>query len=324
MPTFGAWPISGLIHSGPDPFGSEVHPCAEAVGASSLTLMPQAQPRFVLVEGDELTEGGEAPGPALERAEVVYAYLIRPLGHHDAAENRVLYVLELEDATLAVATPEPLAVGESYAIVGIGGEAQAPLHTGLTVCFAAGTLVATRRGPKRVETLVPGDRLQTCDNGFAPVRWLGRWRVGATGAAAPVRFAPGVLGNDRALDLSPQHQVLIRPSAGPLAGEEVLVAAKTLVGLPGVSRTPRAQVEWVHVLLPAHEVIFAENMRCETLLAGEAALATMEPSQAALLRAQLADDPLLCVPARPVVPAARVARMVLQPLLASVGLRSIA
>ncbi|MFD2174068.1 Hint domain-containing protein [Rhodobacter lacus] len=328
MPLFGAWQLSDLIISGPDPFGSDALANADAVGATTFTILPDATVRLVnLADDDAMFEdadgsqelatamtfdGGSYGTGSAGDLETEYSYVIRPLGSHDPADNITIYALEVEAHVHGIASSERLLAGQTYQIVAIESNDPAVPYSSLAVCFAAGTLIATRRGPKPVETLMPGDRLQTSDNGFVPVDWVGRWRVNAQGASAPVRIAAGVLGNDRPLFVSGQHRVLLRPTAGPLAGEEVLVAAKSLVGLPGVARMPCARIEWVHVLLPAHEVIFAENARAESLLLGPQAMRIMEPVQARGLRDALAEAPLLRLPARPIVPPSKVGRLILQ------------
>lgn len=97
------------------------------------------------------------------------------------------------------------------------------------ICLVAGTRIATPEGLRPVEALRPGDAVLTLDRGVQPILWARHRQVCGTGAQAPIRFAPGVLGNGRALKLSPQHRVLIRwPPAPPRARQEVLVAAHHL------------------------------------------------------------------------------------------------
>jgi len=322
MVSFGAWALCDLLVAGPDPFGSEGLANAEAVERATLTLLPQARAQRVqLIEADDSGAGetgalprfaglAAAEGPI----ESEYGYAIRPLASQDPADNLSLYVLEVAGVAVAVAASAPLQPGETYRIAGVLGEDARVPYAAQAVCFAAGTLLATRRGPMPVESLQPGDRLQTSDNGYRRLRWVGRWRVGGMGGSAPVRIAAGVLGNDRALEVSGQHRLLIRPEAGPLAGEEVLVAAHCLVGLPGFARAPRPRVEWVHLLLGGHELIFAENCRAETLLPGALAAAVMEPMQAHALRARLREEALLGLPIRPIVPPGRAAALIVAPV----------
>lgn len=326
--SFGAWQLSDLIVTGPDPFGSDATANDAAVNVTTLSIAPGAMLRTVTLsdndanfedaDGDQelvapMVFDGVAYGSgAAGEIETEYSYVIRPEGSQDPADNIVIYVLEFEAHVHGIAATARLTPGVTYRIVGIESQDPVVPYAGMAVCFAAGTLIATRRGPKPVETVMPGDKLQTCDNGYGAVDWVGRWRVNGKGASAPIRFAAGVLGNDRDLFLSGQHRVLLRPTTGPLAGEEVLVAAKSLVGLPGIRRAPCERVEWVHLLLPAHEVIFAENARAETLLIGPQALSVMEPEQAHDLRQALARAPLLALPARPIVPPGKVDRLILR------------
>lgn len=44
-------------------------------------------------------------------------------------------------------------------------------ETKTMVCFAAGTMIETAEGPRRVEDITPGERVRTLDHGFQPVIW---------------------------------------------------------------------------------------------------------------------------------------------------------
>ncbi|WP_077701365.1 Hint domain-containing protein [Thioclava nitratireducens] len=85
-------------------------------------------------------------------------------------------------------------------------------------CVTKGTRLATPRGPRRVESLQPGDLVTTLDDGPQPVLWCAHRRFGAEALAAnprlrPVRLQPGAFGNCRALVLYAQHCVwLLLPS----------------------------------------------------------------------------------------------------------------
>lgn len=137
-------------------------------------------------------------------------------------------------------------------------------------CFTAGTLIACPGGLRPVEELGPGDLVLTRDHGARAILWSGAARTAGTGAFAPVRFAPGALGNVRDLFLSPQHRVLLSGwRVKLLFGEdEVLVAAKDLVGAPGITREERADVTYVHLLLASHDILEAEGAPAESLHLG--------------------------------------------------------
>jgi hypothetical protein len=134
-------------------------------------------------------------------------------------------------------------------------------------CFTPGTLIRVPGGEVAVETLRPGDLVETLDNGAQPLRWIGRRRVSGAGDNAPVRIAAGAMGNGRTLQVSAEHRMVVRGWTVELhfGEEELLVAAKHLVGMPGIDRQPQNSVTYLHLLFDNHEIVFAENAPCESL-----------------------------------------------------------
>lgn len=137
-------------------------------------------------------------------------------------------------------------------------------------CFVAGTLIRTPEGERAVEDLRPGDLVETQDDGPQPLRWIGKRRVEARGALAPIRIKAGTFGNHRSLMVSPQHRVLVRDVLAELLfGErEVLVAAKDLVNDRSVRAVEGGTVEYVHLLFDDHQIVFSEGLATESFLPG--------------------------------------------------------
>ncbi len=137
-------------------------------------------------------------------------------------------------------------------------------------CFVAGSLIATPSGNVPVESLRPGDRVITHDNGVQPLRWIGRREVQAEGNFAPIRIAANALGDHGALLLSPLHRILIRDALAELLfGErEVLVAARDLINDRTIRPEPGGTVEYVHILFDEHQVVYAEGLATESFLPG--------------------------------------------------------
>ena len=161
---------------------------------------------------------------------------------------------------------------------------------GVPVCFAAGTLIATPTGPRRVESLRPGDLVDTLDDGPQPLRWVGGWQSLMAGVALPVCIAAGTFGNSRALRVSGLHLILLEGAECELLfGEaEVLVAAKDLVGLPGVTLETRPQViSYHHLLLDRHQILLAEGAPAESLHPGPMTLENLPLRQVAALQQTL-------------------------------------
>ena len=147
------------------------------------------------------------------------------------------------------------------------------------ICFTPGTRILTPRGERPVEGLRPGDLVITRDHGPRPVRWAGRRTVPGRGAFAPVRVGPPVIGTaSGGLLVSPQHRLLITGHHAELlfACDEVLVAAKHLVGGTDAFIAPCAAVTYIHLMFDRHEVIYAEGFATESFFAGDAALAAVD------------------------------------------------
>ncbi len=181
-------------------------------------------------------------------------------------------------------------------------------------CFTKGVDILTPSGPVAVEKLRIGDLVQTRDNGAQPVRWVGRVTCRADGDLTPVRIGRGALGDglpDRDLSVSPQHRMLLRSKIARrmLGDDEVLVAAKKLVGLPGIDLAhDMSEVTYVHLLFDDHEIIFAEGAPTESLLLGAQARQALGPDALQELNRLFPD--LLRVSATPsrTVPKGHVAR----------------
>lgn len=178
-------------------------------------------------------------------------------------------------------------------------------NNNVTVCFAAGTLIDTPDGPRAVEDMRAGDLVMTLDHGAQAVLWAGGWNAPLDNAMrlrrnAPVLIRRGALGLGlpaRDLMVSPQHRVMIRSKiAARMFGEaELLVPAKKLTDLPGISRKRSLdRVSYVHLLFARHEVIRAEGALTESLLADK----TLADSVGEEARAEIA---ALCLP--PMAPA---------------------
>ena len=154
------------------------------------------------------------------------------------------------------------------------------------ICFTPGTMILTPDGPRDVAGLGEGDRVQTQDNGAAEILWIGRRRI--TGARmlampdlVPIRLRAGALDRDvpdAGLLVSPDHRIVLRgPRARALFNtEEVLVMARDLIDDATVlrDRTPR-EVTYIHMMLPQHQIVFANNVPTESFHPASAALASM-------------------------------------------------
>ncbi|SHJ54560.1 Hint domain-containing protein [Palleronia salina] len=193
------------------------------------------------------------------------------------------------------------------------------------VCFARGTRIFVSAGMDRpVEDLRVGDWVRTADRGFQRVVWIGATRIEAATLRknprlGPVRIRRGSLGPGlptRDLTVSPQHRVLVRSRiAERMTGSsEVLIAARHLVGLDGIKRAGIGKgVDYYHILLERHEILWAERAPCESLLLGQESLKTLGDENMAEIRLNHPAALALAGPdraARPILSAPKARRLV--------------
>lgn len=156
------------------------------------------------------------------------------------------------------------------------------------VCFCAGTLILTPRGPVPVEDLAEGDLVETRDRGPQPIRWHGRRHISAREMAAypnlrPIRLSAGSLGEgcpSSDLMVSRQHRILLRSRiAQRMFGTmELLVPAFLLTELSGIDQVEGDEaVTYHHLLFDHHEVITANGAESESLFNGPDAVKAMGP-----------------------------------------------
>lgn len=173
------------------------------------------------------------------------------------------------------------------------------------ICFTPGTLIETEQGARRVESLRPGDKVLTKDNGPQEILWTGARRMSGARLYAmpnlrPVRILANAFGADlpsASFLVSPEHRMLVQ---GPRVSElfntpEVLVSARSLIDarMAEIDLSVR-DVTYVHLLLPRHEILWANGMETESFHPASAQLSTLDETDRARLIdgiPELAHDP---------------------------------
>ncbi|OSQ48195.1 Hint domain-containing protein [Marivita geojedonensis] len=161
-------------------------------------------------------------------------------------------------------------------------------HQGAVICFTPETRILTPDGVKLIHELREGDYVQTKDNGAQPIQWMGQRRMSGARLFAmpklrPIRIRAGVFGLDEPdedLLVSPEHRMLIkgRVAMDLFNTPEVLVAARDLVDHERVSVDLNVrEITYVHMLLPQHEILFANGVESESFHPANAALSTLDP-----------------------------------------------
>lgn len=219
-----------------------------------------------------------AAGTPVESESIIFLRALDDFGREVGPEIR-LTVFSKDGITQDVwgfATDDFLVPGVKYKKVDGSNNGDSE-YEDFIPCFVAGTRVRTPSGHVAIEDIDPGDEVWT-RNGAKPVRWIGSTEIEGKGALAPIRFAPGAIGNTRELLVSPQHRMLVEGKGPELLfqSEAVLVAAKHLLGLPGVERVEIDTVEYVHLMFDAHEVIEAEGALSESFFPGDVAINSLD------------------------------------------------
>ena len=99
-----------------------------------------------------------------------------------------------------------------------------------------------------------------------------------------ITIAAGALGNglpERDLTVSPNHRVLMVGEMNRLMFDtsEVLVAAKHLLGRPGITQSVTNSVTYMHLMFEDHEVIMSNGAWTESFQPAEYSLRGVESDQ---------------------------------------------
>ena len=140
-----------------------------------------------------------------------------------------------------------------------------PIH-----CFLRGTTIRTGDGGRNVEDLAIGDLLPTMFGGLRPIQWIGRYPIKKSDpskpwpkSARPVRIARSALAAN-----VPQADLFVT-QAHCVFIDDVLVSAGLLVNDATITLCEAGELnelEFFHIKLESHDVIYAEGAPVETLL----------------------------------------------------------
>ncbi len=133
-------------------------------------------------------------------------------------------------------------------------------------CFLKNTLISTAHGKIRVNEIEVGDLVLSSKNKFVPVKFIGKRTLTKTAPKWEIEVEPiivkqGAFGNGtptRDLKVSPEHAFYI---------DELFYKAEELVNGDTIFRmgeTPENEIEYYHVDLGFHALVFAEGAATES------------------------------------------------------------
>jgi hypothetical protein len=151
-----------------------------------------------------------------------------------------------------------------------GGDDCGGDEPGMDCCFLRGTKIRTVQGERAVEDLASGDFLPTEFGGIRPIQWVGRYSVKKKDSSKhwTRHFRPVRVARSGIADGVP-HSDLFLTSPHALYLDGALLPVGSLIN--GTSITHYVadefdELEFFHIKLATHDVIFAEGAACETLL----------------------------------------------------------
>ncbi|WP_282157193.1 Hint domain-containing protein [Shimia thalassica] len=157
------------------------------------------------------------------------------------------------------------------------------------VCFVKGARIRTPSGDTPVENLKVGDLVTCADGGSQEILWMSQRDFSFQELLIHPEFRPICIAADlfgvgvpaADLWLSPQHRVMFSGWEAELyfQNPEVFLPAVSLsAGREGTGSDIANGVTYFHMMFAQHEVIFANDLPCESLFPGDSALASLTQS----------------------------------------------
>ncbi|MEE9387329.1 MAG: Hint domain-containing protein [Paracoccaceae bacterium] len=157
-------------------------------------------------------------------------------------------------------------------------------------CFARGTMIETPYGAMPIEQLEDGDEVLTHDGETQLISWIGQRRLSGLElvldpSLRPVRIMAGALTGGRPgqdLLVSQNHRLLVDDWRAPFlyGEEEILTTAKSLLNNNNVYiDCPVSGIDYYHLLMDDHQLVCANGLWAETMLAEASTLEMLTPDQ---------------------------------------------
>lgn len=133
-------------------------------------------------------------------------------------------------------------------------------------CYCAGTKIRTAKGEVPVEALQIGDEVETLHGQMRKIKWIGRRAYDGRFIAGQHLRLPVCISRDAIADNVPSRDLWVSPGHAIFIADHLIPAWRLLNGVTITQAQSVERVEYFHVELDTHEVIFAENCPAESFL----------------------------------------------------------
>jgi len=133
-------------------------------------------------------------------------------------------------------------------------------------CFLRGTRIATIDGDVTVESLRIGSELKTMHQGWARIKWIGTRRYNLKQQGYNRNVQPIRIRKDALFENVPCRDLFLSPDHSICEGGVLIAAWRLLNGVSITQADGIEDIEYFHVELECHDVIFADNCPVETFL----------------------------------------------------------
>jgi Hint domain len=140
------------------------------------------------------------------------------------------------------------------------------MSTPVAPCYLRGTRIRTPEGERRIEELKIGDLVVTLSDESKPIKWIGHQRFKKSSKCWPKDFEPIRISRFALDERTPHRDLYVSPNHA-IYIDGVLIPAKYLVNGRSITQcAPEGAdiIEYLHIELFAHDVIYAEGATAET------------------------------------------------------------